>query len=106
MVQSGLGDIDEPEGGALFQSVHKILRLEMSVKRIFLLFSFFWMCTHGPGFIVVCNCVFVFRADMKVRGLFCMGPVFGTVKGLTVISDVAKGDPGECYYSLHINNGT
>lgn len=43
---------------------------------------------------------------MKVRGLLCMGRVFGADKGLTVISDVAKGDPGESYYSLHINNGT
>lgn len=33
MVQSSLDShIDEPEGGALFQSVRKILLLEMSVK--------------------------------------------------------------------------
>lgn len=45
------------------------------------------MCTHGPDLISVC----VFRADMNVCGLFCIC-VFVSIKGLTVISEVAKGD--------------
>lgn len=33
------------------------------------------------------------KADTKVWGLFCIGRVVGSIKGLTVISEVAKGDP-------------
>lgn len=39
----------------------------------------------------VCNCVFVLRADTNVCGLFCIC-VFVSIKGLTVISEVAKGN--------------
>lgn len=56
-------------------------------------FSFAWMCTRGPGFKSACNLGFVLKADVKVWGLFCIGRVFGSIKGLTVISEVAKGDP-------------
>lgn len=53
MVQSGLeSHIDDPESGSLLQSVHKILQPEMSVKHSF--FSFFRMCTYGPGVIALC----------------------------------------------------
>lgn len=42
-------------------------------------------------YISVCNRVFVLRADTDVCGLFCIC-VFVSIKGLTVISEVAKGD--------------
>lgn len=63
----------------------------MSAEHFF--FSFAWMCTRGPGFKSACNLGFVLKADVKVWGLFCIGRVFGSIKGLTVISEVAKGDP-------------
>lgn len=89
MVQSGLDShIDDPEGGALLQSVHKIIQPEMSVKH-----SCFFLSDVQPRprfYICVCNRVFVLRADMNVCGLFCIC-VFVSVKGLTVISEVAKG---------------
>lgn len=91
MVQSGLDShIEEPEGGVFFQSVHKILQLKMTAELFF--FSFAWMCTRGPGFESACNRRFVLKADTKVWGLFCIGREFGSFKGLTVISEMAKGD--------------
>lgn len=56
-------------------------------------FPFSRMCPRGPGFKSACNLGFVLKADTKVWGLFCIGRVFGAIKGLTVISEVAKGDP-------------
>lgn len=52
---------------------------------------FFWVCAHGPGFLSVCVIVFVLRSDTNVCGLFCIC-VFVSIRGLTVISEVAKGD--------------
>lgn len=46
---------------------------------------------HPRCYISVCNRVFVLRADTDVCGLFCIC-VFVPIKGLTVISEVAKGD--------------
>lgn len=56
--------------------------------------SFFFLsdvCPRPRSYICVCNRVFVLRADMNVYGLFCIC-VFVSIKGLTVISEVAKGD--------------
>lgn len=90
MVRSGLDShIDDPKGRASLQSLHKILQPEMAVKH-----SCFFLSEVHPRprfYICVCNRVFVFRADMNVSGLFCIC-VFVSVKGLTVISEVAKGD--------------
>lgn len=57
------------------------------------LFFVFLLDAHPwPEFyICVCNRVFELRADMNVCGLFCIC-VFVSIKGLTVISEVAKGD--------------
>lgn len=63
----------------------------MSAEHFF--FSFSWMCTRGPGFKSACNLGSVLKTNAKVGGLFCIGHVFWSIKGLTVISEVEKGDP-------------
>lgn len=59
----------------------------------------------------MCVCVqgsrrFVSEHKAACLACVCVHVCVCAPKGLTVISESGKGRPAECYYSLHMNNGT